>query len=173
MDLNQYCEDNLDNLIDTLVKNENKKEIEEKSLNDYVEEWEEEKDYKIIKESDDQYYMLLINKFMEYYNIKFGKNNHLYENLKNEMETNFQMELFYKSIYSLNDYREFIGEINNYECMKHIYKKEDFITYEEFNDKYVLEFDNEKLYCHCLLIALNYIIINKIDNWIIFDLTEE
>ena len=176
MDLSKFVEDNLDNLIDDLADKEDNIDNKEEELIEYEEYNEELKEKNKIENQkilDEKYYALLLNKFMEYYNKRYEDNKNLYSGIKNENDTNLQMELFYKAIYRLNDFSELSGILNNYECMECIYEIEDFILVDNFEDKYVLEYDENKRYSQCLLIVLNYIIMNNIKDWVIFDLTEE
>jgi hypothetical protein len=176
MDLSKFVEDNLDNLIDDLADKEDNIDNKEEELIEYEEYNEELKEKNKIENQkilDEKYYALLLNKFMEYYNKRYEDNKNLYSGIKDENDTNLQMEIFYKAIYRLNDFSELSGILNNYECMECIYEVEDFILIENFEDKYVLEYGENKKYCQCLLIVLNYIIMNNIKDWIIFDLTEE
>lgn len=173
MDLSKFVEDNLDNLIDDLVDKKDNVDNKEEEYEDYEEELKEKNRVEKQKILNEKYYALLLNKFMEYYNKRYEDNKNLYSGLKDENDTNLQMELFYKAIYRLNDFSELSGILNNYECMECIYEVEDFILVENFEDKYVLEYGENKRYSQCLLIVLNYIIMNNIKDWIIFDLTEE
>jgi len=176
MDLNKFVDDNLDNLIDDLVDKEDNVENKEEEIIEYEEYNEEIKENNKIEKQkilNEKYYTLLLNTFMEYYHKRYADNKNLYSGIKDGNDTNLQMELFYTAMYRLNDFKELLGILNNYDCMECIYDIEDFILIEIFVDKYILEYGENKKYCQCLLIVLNYIIMNNIKNWIIFDLTEE
>ena len=175
MDLNKFIEDNLDDLIDDLVDKEDNVDKEEELIEyeEYNEELKENNKIENQKILNEKYYTSLLNKFMEYYNKRYEDNKNLYSGITDDNNTNLQMELFYKAMYRLNDFKELLGILNNYDCMEYIYEIEDFILIENFEDKYILEYGENKKYCQCLLIVLNYIIMNNIKDWIIFDLTEE
>ena len=133
MDLSKFVEDNLDNLIDDLVDKEDNVNNKEEELVGYEELNEELKENDKIENQkilNEKYYTLLLNKFMEYYNKRYEDNKNLYSGVKDDNDTNLQMELFYKSMYKLNDFKELTGILNNYDCMECIYEVEDFILIE-------------------------------------------
>lgn len=175
MDLSKFVEDNLDNLIDELVDKKDNVDNKEELIDygEYDEELKEKVELEKQSILNEKYYTLLLNKFMLYYNKRYEDNKNFYSGIKDTNDTNLQMEIFYKAMYRLNDFKELSGILNNYNCMNCIYEIEDFILIENFEDKYVLEYGENKKYCQCLLIALNYIIMNNIEDWVIFDLTEE
>ena len=55
--------------------------------------------------------------------------------------------------------------------MQYIFKKDCYINL-NFKGLYCLEYNDKKLYTPALFIALNYIIINNLEEWIIFNLEE-
>jgi hypothetical protein len=81
------------------------------------------------------------------------------------------MEIFYESKFELTNVKEKIGYLNEIECMDYIFEKENYVDL-NFKSLYCLEFNDKKLYTPALFIALNYIIINNIDDWVIFNLEE-
>ena len=76
MDLNKFLEDNLDRLIDEIGNN--KDIIDDELIEEYedlknnYEENEEIEELKVEKVNDPDFYVNLINVFMEYYNKKMG-----------------------------------------------------------------------------------------------------
>jgi hypothetical protein len=177
--VDKYINDNMDDIIDELNNEDdivlddcdkNNKDI----INNYKEEFENN-DKKIKQEMDDeQYYIDLINTFMIHYNNKYNKNENFFSNINNEKETNSQMEIFYESRYELLDIKEKLGYLNEIECMDYIFEKEKYSNSIKFKSLYCLELNSKhQLYTPALLIALNYIIINKLEEgWTIFNLEE-
>jgi hypothetical protein len=171
MDLNKYLEENLDRLIDEIGNN---KEILDDELIDNYEELknnyennEELEELKTEKTNDLEYYVKLINIFMEFYNKKNGFNKNFYEGMNNEYEMNEQMSMFNSALYLLNYYKEINEYMYNFECMENIFVEIEDIKKNKMveNDIYMLEFENKKMYSNCLIIVLNYIIVNDIVGW--------
>jgi hypothetical protein len=132
-----------------------------------------DKKYNEIKQEneDELYYINLINAFMVYYNNKYNKKENFFSNITNENDTNSQMEIFYSLKFELIAVKEKMGFLNEIECMEYIFEKENYINL-NFKGLYCLEFNDKKLYTPGLFIALNYIIINNIEEWVIFNLEE-
>lgn len=171
MDLNKFLEDNLDRLIDEIGNN--KDIIDDELIEEYedlknnYEENEEIEELKVEKVNDPDFYVNLINVFMEYYNKKNGFNKNFYEGLDNEFEMNEQMRTFNTALYLLDNYREINEFVYNFECMDNIFLEIDDVKKNKMveNNIFILEFENKKMYSNCLIIVLNYIIVNNIVNW--------
>ena len=175
--VNEYLNNSLNDILENLNNDDlfdineicDKDEIN--NINDYKTVINK-KDNEIKQENEDEtYYINLINAFMMYYNNKYNKKENFFSNINDENDTNSQMEIFYESKFELIAIKEKIGYLNEIECMEYIFKKEDYIDL-NFKGLYCLEFNDKKLYTPALFIALNYIIINNIEEWVIFNLEE-
>jgi hypothetical protein len=168
MDLNKFLEDRL---IDEIGNN--KDIIDDELIEEYeniknnYEENEEIEELKIEKIDDPEFYVNLINVFMEFYNKKNGFNKNFYEGLDNEFEMNEQMRIFNNALYLLDNYRELNEFVYNFECMDNIFLEIDDVRKNKMveDNIFILEFENKKMYSNCLIIVLNYIIVNNIVEW--------
>ena len=181
--LDDYINDNLNSIIDNLNDesllygmDNNEDELEDEEDKDILNEYKEEliNNDKIIKQesANEKYYTDLINTFMTHYNNKYNKKENFFSNINDENETNSQMEIFYESKYELINIKEKLGYLNEIDCMDYIFEKEKYNYNIDFKSLYCLELPDKKLYTPALFIALNYIIINNIDDWYIFNLEE-
>ena len=180
--IDNYINDNLDSIIDnlnddTLLYNIDNSdnitdEIEDKDIMNYYKE-ELINNENIIKQesANEKYYTDLINTFMTHYNNKYNKSENFFSNINDGSETNSQMEIFYESVYELTSLKEKLGYLNEIECMDYIFEKEKYNN-NKVESLYCLDITDKKLYTPALIIALNYIIINNIENWNIFNLKE-
>jgi hypothetical protein len=121
VDYLERLEDN--NKIDSHLVRKAKDELD--IANDPDPENEEIEELKIEKVSDPEFYVNLINVFMEYYNKKNGFNKNFYEGLDNEFEMNEQMRTFNTALYLLDNYREINEFVYNFECMDNIFSEMD------------------------------------------------
>ena len=175
--VNEYLKNSFDDILENLDKNElveiddifDKNEIND--INGYKG-LIKKKDDEIKQENEDEiYYIKLINSFMIYYNNKYNKKENFFSNINDEKDTNSQMEIFYSSKFELTSVKEKIGYLNEIDCMQYIFEKDCYINL-NFKGLYCLEYNDKKLYTPALFIALNYIIINNMDEWVIFNLEE-
>ena len=181
--IDSYINDNLNNIIDDInddsllynIDNDENISNDEEDK-DIIDHYKEEliNNDKIINQeiANEKYYTDLINTFMTHYNNKYNKKENFFSNINEENETNSQMEIFYESKYELIGIKEKLGYLNEIECMDYIFEKEKYNNNINFKSLYCLEIINKKLYTPALFIALNYIIINNIEEWSIFNLEE-
>ena len=181
--IDDYINDNLNSIIDninddSLLYNINNEEniSDNEEDKDIISHYKEEliNNENIINQeiANEKYYTDLINTFMTHYNNKYNKNENFFSNINKENETNSQMEIFYESKYELINVKEKLGYLNEIECMEYIFEKEKYNKNINFKSLYCLDMTSKKLYTPALFIALNYIIINNIEEWSIFNLEE-
>ena len=139
--------------------------------NETKDEISNEETKKILNIESDEYYEKLILNFMKYYNEKFNKNETIFTGITDEKKTNLQMELFYSSINNFNEMTNLLN-IESLDLINFIYKKNEYIDNKFYKELYCLDMGDLKLYTPLLINALNYVIINKINYWVIFCLKE-
>ena len=137
--------------------NEYKNGVEEKTKMPYV--------------KSEEYYEKIIFNFMKYYNEKYNKDETIFTGIADNKQTNFQMEIFYTAI---NNFNEMVNILNieTEDLINYIYKKTEYIDNEVYKELYCLDMGDLKLYTPLLINALNYIVINEINEWLIFCLKE-
>ena len=143
-----------------------------------------EKQNKMKEESiieDNDYYFQLLNLYMKYYNEKFNKNENLFYNIKNiESDTNSALELFFEAIIEFKHLKDKLN-LDEIDLLDKYYKENDndneIINLMNSDDQvYCLEIENNnklnKIITFSLIICLNYVLVNKINNWKIFILKD-
>lgn len=131
----------------------------------------------IIEDSD--YYFQLLNLYIKYYNEKFNKNENLFYNIKNiESDTNSALELFFEAIIEFKHLKDKLN-LDEIDLLDKYYKENDNEIMNLMNSDdqvYCLEIEiNNKLnkiITFSLIICLNYVLVNKINNWKIFILKD-
>jgi hypothetical protein len=133
----------------------------------------------IIEDSD--YYFQLLNLYIKYYNEKFNKNENLFYNIKNiESDTNSALELFFEAIIEFKHLKDKLN-LDEIDLLDKYYKENDndneIINLMNSDDQvYCLEIENNnklnKIITFSLIICLNYVLVNKINNWKIFILKD-
>jgi hypothetical protein len=137
-----------------------------------------EKQNKIKEESiieDDDYYFQLLNLYMKYYNEKFNKNENLFSNIKNiDTDTNSALELFFEAIIEFKHIKDKLN-LDEIDLLDKYYKENDIEITNLMNtcdQVYCLEIENNnklnKIITCSLIICLNYVLVNKLNNWKIF-----
>ena len=179
--VNNHINSNLDDIIDNLDTDELlNNDIDEynhiisnykEEIEDYKEQNKINNDIKIREEENLEYIKLVINTYMIHYNRSCNSKKSVLSNIEDNNIPNLQMEIIYSLKTEFEIIREQLGLLNNIECMDYIFEKEKYIN-SEFKTNYCLDMESIKLYTPSLLIALNYIIINNIIDWIIFDLSD-
>jgi hypothetical protein len=166
---------NLYSISDSENENKNDTEFdtdsENETINEYKMENDETKKIKTLNIKNEEYYEKLILNFMKYYNEKFNKNETIFTGITEDKKTNLQMELFYGAI---NNFNETLNSLNieSYDLINYIHKKNEYIDNKLYKELYCLDMGDLKLYTPLLINALNYIIINEINDWVIFCLSE-
>ena len=156
---------NEDECLDEIIDYQDLYELGEKNKKNKEEDYIEDTDY----------YVKLLNIYIKYYNEKFNKKDNLFSNIKNQdKDTNSALELFFEAIIEFKDLKEKLN-LDEIDLLNKYYKEDDneimnlMNTYEQV---YCLEVnedkENRKIITISLIICLNYIIINKLDNWNIF-----
>lgn len=141
-----------------------------------------EKQNKIQEESiieDSDYYFQLLNLYIKYYNEKFNKNENLFYNIKNiESDTNSALELFFEAIIEFKHLKDKLN-LDEIDLLDKYYKENDNEIMNLMNSDdqvYCLEIENNnklnKIITFSLIICLNYVLVNKINNWKIFILKD-
>ena len=188
MDLDNYINENLDEIVDNIVEdNENRNNEfilnEDDNINDFLDDMHEKiyennnkkSDEELIDHDDGYYFINLINIFTKYYNNKFDKNENFLNNIKKDTETNNQMELFFECIFEYNMFKK-KNKIEDNDALKYYFnydeKNKIKMLFDNEERVYALEHNEKKLITPSLLICLNYIFENKIMNekWEIYDL---
>jgi hypothetical protein len=141
-----------------------------------------EKQNKIQEENiidDSDYYFQLLNLYIKYYNEKFNKNENLFHNIKNiESDTNSALELFFEAIIEFKHLKDKLN-LDELDLLDKYYKENDneIVNLMNSDDQvYCLEIENNnklnKIITFSLIICLNYVLVNKINNWKIFILKD-
>jgi len=135
---------------------------------------------------DPEYYFKLINTFMKYYNNKYNKNENLFSNIENkDKDTNSALELFFEAIMEFKDLKEklniddpsrastYIDELDLLDKYYDSDSEEIVNLMNSYDQVYCLEIlennkNNKKIITISLIICLNYVLVNKIENWNIF-----
>lgn len=133
-----------------------------------------------------EYYFKLINIYMKYYNNKYNKNENLFSNIEDKFkDTNSALELFFEAIMEFKDLKEKLNIdgpfrastlVDEYDLLDKYYDSdsEEIVNLmNSYDQVYCLEIlennkDNKKIITISLIICLNYVLINKIENWNIF-----
>ena len=131
----------------------------------------------IIEDSD--YYFQLLNLYIKYYNEKFNKNENLFYNIKNiESDTNSALELFFEAIIEFKHLKDKLN-LDEIDLLDKYYKENDNEIMNLMNSDdqvYCLEIESNnklnKIITFSLIICLNYVLVNKINNWKIFILKD-
>jgi hypothetical protein len=144
---------------------------ENETMDEYKMVNDETKRVKTFHIKSEEYYEKLIVNFMKYYNEKFNKNETIFTGITEDKKTNFQMELFYGAINNFNEILNLLN-IESYDLINYIYKKNEYIDNKVYKELYCLDMGDLKLYTPLLINALNYIVINEINDWVIFCLKE-
>jgi len=137
-----------------------------------------EKQNKMKEESiieDNDYYFQLLNLYMKYYNEKFNKNENLFSNIKNiDTDTNSALELFFEAIIEFKHIKDKLN-LDEIDLLDKYYKENDIEITNLMNTDdqvYCLEIENNnksnKIITCSLIICLNYVLVNKLNNWKIF-----
>jgi hypothetical protein len=179
IELNKEKEEvNINNLIDNTNEDNGEDEyfIGDMDYEDFYE--LKEKQNKIQKENlieDSDYYFQLLNLYMKYYNEKFNKNENLFSNIKNiDTDTNSPLELFFEAIIEFKHLKDKLN-LDEIDLLEKYYKENDneiINLMNSDNQVYCLEIENNdkinKIITYSLIICLNYILVNKLNNWKIF-----
>jgi len=120
---------------------------------------------------NEEYFEKLFLVFMKYYNEKYNKNETIFTGIDDEKKTNIQMEFMFKAINDFNNMKELLN-VDSMELMEYIYKKGEYIENMKYEELYCLDMKNLRLYTPLLINALNYVIVNNIEEWYIFSLKE-
>ena len=180
--VNKHINNNLDYIIDNLDTDELlNNDIEDYNniigdykdeLEDYTEQNKINNNIKIREDENEEYVKLLINTYMAHYNKSCNSKETWISNIVDDNTPNLQMEIIYSLKLEFENIRDKLGLLNNIECLDYIFEKEKYIDI-GFKSNYCLDMIGIKLYTPSLLMALNYIIINNITEWIIFDLSDK
>lgn len=179
IELNKEKEEvNINNIIDNSNEDNGEDEyfIGDMDYEDFYE--LKEKQNKIQKENiieDSDYYFQLLNLYMKYYNEKFNKNENLFSNIKNiDTDTNSPLELFFEAIIEFKHLKDKLN-LDEIDLLEKYYKENDneiINLMNSYNQVYCLEIENNdktnKIITYSLIICLNYILVNKLNNWKIF-----
>ena len=124
---------------------------------------------------DPEYYFKLINTFMKYYNDKYNKNENLFSNITDkDKDTNSALELFFEAIMEFKDLKEKLNiEIDLLDKYYDSDSEEILNLMNSYEQVYCLEIlennkNKKKIITISLIICLNYVLVNKIENWNIF-----
>jgi hypothetical protein len=112
---------------------------------------------------------------MKYYNEKFNKNENLFSNIKNiDTDTNSALELFFEAIIEFKHIKDKLN-LDEIDLLDKYYKENDIEITNLMNtcdQVYCLEIENNnklnKIITCSLIICLNYVLVNKLNNWKIF-----
>ena len=163
VDNDYYKEDNI------IVDNINEDDINEDDINE--DDINELNEIDRLKTIESEYYVDLVNIFMIYYNNKYNKSESLLNNIKNDTDTNSQMELFYEYMLELKDLTNILKYESDYKTMNYYFKKEEYINkFNIFTQNYCFEYDLEKIYSPSIIVLLNFGLLNNIDNFNIYTL---
>ena len=179
---------NFDNPVETwnIIDNTNEDNGEDEYIignMDYEDFYElKEKQNKIQEENiieDSDYYFQLLNLYIKYYNEKFNKNENLFYNIKNiESDTNSALELFFEAIIEFKHLKDKLN-LDEIDLLDKYYKENDTEIMNLMNSDdqvYCIEIENNnklnKIITFSLIICLNYVLVNKINNWKIFILKD-
>jgi hypothetical protein len=179
IELNKEKEEvNINNIIDNTNEDNGEDEyfIGDMDYEDFYE--LKEKQDKIKKENiieDSDYYFQLLNLYMKYYNEKFNKNENLFSNIKNiDTDTNSPLELFFEAIIEFKHLKDKLN-LDEIDLLDKYYQENDneiINLMNSDNQVYCLEIENNdktnKIITYSLIICLNYILVNKLNNWKIF-----
>ena len=179
IELNKEKEEvNINNIIDNSNEDNGEDEyfIGDMDYEDFYE--LKEKQNKIQKENiieDSDYYFQLLNLYMKYYNEKFNKNENLFSNIKNiDTDTNSPLELFFEAIIEFKHLKDKLN-LDEIDLLDKYYQENDneiINLMNSDNQVYCLEIENNdkinKIITYSLIICLNYILVNKLNNWKIF-----
>jgi hypothetical protein len=124
---------------------------------------------------DPEYYFKFINTYMKYYNDKYNKNENLFSNITDkDKDTNSALELFFEAIMEFKDLKEKLNIENDLLDKYYDSDSEEIVNLmNSYNQVYCLEIlennkNNKKIITISLIICLNYVLVNKIENWNIF-----
>ncbi len=179
---------NLDNPVETynIIDNTNEDNGEDEYIigdMDYEDFYELKEKQNIMKEEstieDNDYYFKLLNLYVKYFNEKFNKKENLFHNIKNfETDTNSALELFFEAIIEFKNLKEKLN-LEEIDLLDKYYKEHDkeiINLMNSDNQVYCLEIENNnkfsKIITLSLIICLNYVLVNKINNWKIFTLKD-
>ncbi len=179
LELNKEKEEvNINNIIDNSNEDNGEDEyfIGDMDYEDFYE--LNEKQNKIQKENiieDSDYYFQLLNLYMKYYNEKFNKKENLFSNIKNiDTDTNSPLELFFEAVIEFKHLKEKLN-LDEIDLLDKYYKENDneiINLMNSDNQVYCLEIEKNdktnKIITYSLIICLNYILVNKLNNWKIF-----
>ena len=166
--VDKHINNNLDYIIDNLDTDE----LLNNDIEDYNKQNKINNNIKIREDENEEYVKLLINTYMAHYNKSCNSKETWISNIVDDNTPNLQMEIIYSLKLEFENIRDKLGLLNNIECLDYIFEKEKYIDI-GFKSNYCLDMIGIKLYTPSLLMALNYIIINNITEWIIFDLSDK
>jgi hypothetical protein len=172
-----------------LLKKNNKQTNTNTNTNIEAEAESDSEDNQDEEEKTEEFLTNMLNIFMIHFNDKYEKKLNFFTGIKDETkDTTNQMELFFEAIIEFKMFKQRIElekkdeEIEDIDCLNYYFKEENKEKIKNLmnsaNQVYCLEYKNEKIYTECLIICLNYILINKKDDdiyikdWHIYNLKD-
>jgi len=157
-----------------MLKKNNKQSNKENITEEIVSASDSEDDLED-EEKTEQFLTNMLNIFMIHFNDKYEKKYNFFTGIKDETkDTTNQMELFFESIIEFKMFKQRIElenkdeDIEDIDCLNYYFKEENKEQIKDLmntsNQVYCLDYKGEKIYTECLIICLNYILINKKDD---------